>query len=130
MTNFYGGADFKILHYNFINGDTSGKIFMLKGYESESASWGKGALIHLYKADPFLLNIILEWSSNNPNGFIGDKKSLFYLTNKNETCETSKKIKKSHYNFNKRKKRMLSLHNILREHKSSMKYNSSKIKVI
>lgn len=130
MTKFYGGTDFKILHHNFLNRDTSGKIFMIKSYESESVCWGKGAIIHLYEAESFLLNIIYDWYCNHPEGIIGDIKLLHNLVDKHERLEISRKIRKSHHNFNKRKKRMLSLHNILREHKSSTKFKYKELKSV
>jgi hypothetical protein len=121
MKRYCGGANFKILHHNFINGDISGKIFMMKSYETESIHWGKGAIIHLYKAEPFLLNIIFEWRLNDPDGFIGDIEVFNHLVNENVSHETSKKIRNNHHNFKRKTKRMLSLHNILREHKSFRK---------
>ncbi|KAB8154251.1 hypothetical protein EZY14_007385 [Kordia sp. TARA_039_SRF] len=130
MTKFYGGADFKILHYNFLHGDTNGKIFIMEGYESESVGWGKGAIIHLHKATPFLLNVIFEWFQDHPKGIVGDIKLLYDLVEKYECWEISKKIKRSHYNFNKRKKRMLSLHNILREHRSSQKFDIKQLRSV
>lgn len=130
MTKFYGGTDFKILHHNFLNGDTTGKIFMMESYETESVSWGKGAIIHLHKATPFLLNVIFEWLQDIPKGIIGDIQLLHDLVERYERWEVSKKIKRSHCSFNKRKKRMLSLHNILREHKSSRKFNVKELKSI
>ncbi|CAL2095614.1 conserved protein of unknown function [Tenacibaculum sp. 190524A02b] len=127
MTTFYGGADFKILHHNFISGDMSQKLFMMKDYESESACWGKGAVIHLDKAEPFLLNIILEWSHKNPNGYVGDETALYYLVNKYIAKQTHQKIRKSHANFKKRTKRMLSLHNLIRSHKPILKKEIKKV---
>ena len=113
MKRYCGGANFKILHHNFINGNRSGKIFMMKSYETESIHWGKGAIIHLYKAEPFLLNSIFEWGLNNPDGFIGDIKTFNYLVNENINKRTITKIRNSHHNFKRKTKRMLSLHNIL-----------------
>ena len=117
MTKFYGVVDFKILYYNFIKGDMSQKLFMMKDYESESACWGRGAIVNLDKAEPFLLNIIFEWSRNNPDGYIGDERTFYYLVNKQGNERVYQKIRKSHRDFNKRVKRMRSLHNILRKHK-------------
>lgn len=127
MTTFYGGADFKILYHKFISGDMSNKLFMMKDYESESACWGRGAIIKLDKAEPFLLNIILEWSHEHPDGYVGDVEALYYLDNKHKGYRTNQKIKTSHSNFKKRTKRMLSLHNILRTHKPISKKEVKKV---
>lgn len=127
MAKFCGGTDFKILHHNFISGDISGKIFMTKDYQTDSIHWGKGLIVDLHKADPFLLNIILDWSFDNPNGFIGDIELFYNLVNINEEQYIHKRIRKSHTNFKKRTKRMLSLHNILRKHKPHTQKESEKI---
>ncbi len=129
MTTFYGGTDFNTLYFNFINGDTFGKIFMMKSYETESVHWGKGAVLNLYQATPFLLNIIFEWSFENPKGFIGDVETFYKLIHENGKREIKKIIQNSHHSFKTKTKRMLSLRNILRKQKSFRKKKVKKVTV-
>ena len=77
-----GGISFKEKYYHFVSKNTKGKIMFLESYKGkiEEVEWGKGAVLILKKANPFLLNIVKDWFLEKPTRLAGDIAGLLIQT--------------------------------------------------
>lgn len=128
MKKYCGGADFKTLYYNFITRNTSGRIFIMEDYQTESVQIGAGATIIIEKAESFLLNILKDWHDKRPHALIGDIPMFFNTISQREKKFIKDKILKGKEKFERIPKVALQLHNILREHQGLNKARLSELK--
>ena len=112
-----GGVSFKEKYYHFVSKNTKGKIMFLESYKGkiEEVEWGKGAVLILKKANPFLLNIVKDWFLEKPTRLAGDIAGLLIQTVKKNRVKNLKKSLKN--NISRANKSRLQLHNILRKHR-------------
>ena len=124
MKKYSGGAGFKTLYYEFVTRDTTGKLFVMEDYETESMQIGAGATIFIEKASSFLLNALkdrysdaleLFYSFLSAHVLIGDIPVFLKTVDEREKKYIQDKIQKGKQKFEKTHKIALQLHNILRE---------------
>ena len=115
MKTYCGRTDFKTLYYNFIIRDTSGKLFLMEDYQTESMHLGSGATIFIEKTTSFLLNTIKDWYDEKPQVLIGDIPMLEETIKERQKKNIQYKIQKGKHKFNNTHKVALQLHNILRK---------------
>lgn len=115
MKKYSGGAGFKTLYYEFVTRDTTGKLFVMEDYETESMQIGAGATIFIEKASSFLLNALKDRYSERPHVLIGDIPVFLKTVDEREKKYIQDKIQKGKQKFEKTHKIALQLHNILRE---------------
>lgn len=127
MKKFCGGSDFKTLYYNFVTRDTSGKLFLMEEYRTESINIGAGVTIFIEKATSFLLNILKDWQNKKPHVLIGDITLFTETLEKRQKRNIKDKIKKAKKKFEKTHRIAIQLHNILRE-QQKLKKNTVKQK--
>lgn len=118
MMDFWEAPKFDDLYRNFITGSTGGKIFMMKRLEKGDTILGKGAVILLQKATPFLLTILKEYYINDRDAMIGDIEMLLHLVESRQIYELKKRNQKRIQHSIKVTKTKMQLHNILRQQKS------------
>ncbi|MDG1315021.1 MAG: hypothetical protein P8P29_05810 [Flavobacteriaceae bacterium] len=109
---------FDDLYRNFIVGSTGGKIFMMKKLEKGETLLGKGVVILLQKATPFLLTVLKEQYLIDKDVMIGDITMLLQLVNQQQVYDLKKRNQKRINNSIRVPKTKLQLHNILRQQKS------------
>ena len=101
MKNHSGGVDFKSLYYNFITRDTSGKLFVMEDYKTESMQIGAGATIFIEKATSFLLNILKDWHDEKPQVLVGDVSMFLKTIDERQKKNIQYKIQKGKQKFEK-----------------------------
>lgn len=117
MIDYWSAPSFDDLYQDFITGSTGGKIFMMKKFEKEDTILGKGAVILLQKATPFLLALLKEQYLIDKNAMIGDIEMLLALVKQEKIKELKQRNQKRTQNRIKTQKTKMQLHNILRKHK-------------
>ena len=124
-----GGISFKEKYHYFVSKNTKGTIMFLESYKGkvEEVEWGKGAVLILKKANPFLLNIVKDWFLEKPTRLAGDIAGLLIQTVKKNRVKNLKKSLKN--NISRANKSRLQLHNILRKQKKITQIHTPNKKV-
>ena len=126
MMDSWDAPKFDDLYRNFIEGSTGGKIFMMKKLEKGETLLGKGVVILLQKATPFILAVLKEQYLIDKDVIIGDITMLLQLVNQQQVYDLKKRNQKRINSSIRVPKTKLQLHNILRQQKS---LNSKKIQM-
>lgn len=122
MKKYCGGVSFKTLYYNFITRETSGKLFLMEDYLTESMQIGAGATIFIEKATSFLLNTLKDWHDKKPHVLIGDISMFRKTIDKRQKKHIQNKIEKGKQKFEKTHRIAIQLHNVLRK-QQKIKFN-------
>jgi len=119
MMNFGCASSFDSLYREFIKGSTGGKIFMMKDFHMNETDIGKGTIIILDRANPYILSLLVEKYKKDQTFMIGDVELLMKLAKINNEVRAEKFKEERIYHAVRAKKRQKQLYSILiRKHKS------------
>lgn len=118
MIDLWGTKDFLTLYNEFRANSSSGKIFMMKEYESEDTNIGKGVTVLLRKTSFFILGILKEIYLKDNTHIIGDIGLLFALVDKRKRKAVQKIKHQKAKMLARASKQKIQLHTILRKQRS------------
>lgn len=120
MIDIWRGRDFGTLYKQFRAKSAKGKIFMMRDYQSEDTSIGRGATILLHKTSLFILGLLKDLYFKDNNYIIGDIWLLLTLAD-HRTKKLHKKLERLRAkNVDRATLRKMQLRHILKRKQKSL----------